>query len=47
VYGEAGSHIRVLRDVPRIVGVMSRLTLERWAPGPEMRRAASGMALRT
>ena len=47
VYGEAGSHIRVLRDVPRIVGVMSRLTLERWAPGPEMRRAANGMALRT
>ena len=40
VYGEAGSHIRMFRDVPRIVGVMARLTLERVAPPAAMREAA-------
>ncbi len=39
VYGEADSHIRTLRDVPRIVGVMARLTLERVAPPAAMREA--------
>jgi glycosyltransferase involved in cell wall biosynthesis len=29
VYDDAGSHIRLFRDVPRIVGVLARLTLER------------------
>lgn len=44
VYGEAGSHIRPFRDVPRIVGVLSQLTLERALPGPDMRRAARARA---
>ena len=39
VYGEAGSHLHALRDVPRIVGVLGRLTLERIAPPPAMRAA--------
>ena len=39
VYGTEESQIRTLRDVPRIVGVLARLTLERVAPPPAMRRA--------
>ena len=40
VYGQEASQIRTLRDVPRIVGVLARLTLERVVPPAEMRRAA-------
>jgi glycosyltransferase involved in cell wall biosynthesis len=40
VYGTEESQMRTLRDVPRIVGVLARLTLERVAPPMEMRRAA-------
>ena len=39
VYGEGGSHIRAFRDVPRIVGVLGRLTLERLLPPAGMRAA--------
>lgn len=39
VYGDAGSHIHALRDVPRIVGVLGRLTWERVAPPTAMRAA--------
>jgi glycosyltransferase involved in cell wall biosynthesis len=39
VYGEAGSHIRAFRDVPRIIGVLGRLTLERLLPPAGMRAA--------
>jgi glycosyltransferase involved in cell wall biosynthesis len=42
VYQGAGSHIRVFRDVPRIVGVLARLTLERLAPPAAMRAAVRG-----
>ena len=44
VYGEAGSHIRPFRDVPRIVGALGRLTLERAAEGAALRRAARSKA---
>jgi len=40
VYG-GESHIRALRDVPRIAGVLARLTLEGIVPPPAMRAAAS------
>ncbi|HKQ58187.1 MAG TPA: glycosyltransferase family 2 protein, partial [Candidatus Eisenbacteria bacterium] len=40
VYGEETSHIRTMRDVPRIVGVLARLTVERMVPPDAMRRAA-------
>jgi len=40
VYGAEASQMRTLRDVPRIVGVLARLTLERVAPPDVMRRAA-------
>ena len=40
VYGEAGSHISAFRDVPRIVGVLGRLTIERLFPPAQMRDAA-------
>jgi glycosyltransferase involved in cell wall biosynthesis len=40
VYGTEESQIRTARDVPRILGVLTRLTLERIAPPDEMRRAA-------
>jgi glycosyltransferase involved in cell wall biosynthesis len=40
VYGTEESQIRTLRDVPRIVGVLARLTVERVAPPAAMRRAA-------
>ena len=40
VYGDEESQMRTLRDVPRIVGVLARLTFERIAPPPEMRAAA-------
>jgi glycosyltransferase involved in cell wall biosynthesis len=40
VYGTEESQIRTARDVPRIVGVLARLTLERVVPPPAMRRAA-------
>jgi len=46
VYGEERSHIRTLRDVPRIGGVLARLTVERVWPPAEMRRAARGGAPR-
>jgi glycosyltransferase involved in cell wall biosynthesis len=39
VYGEEKSQIRTLRDVPRIVGTMVRLTVERFAPPAVMRAA--------
>jgi glycosyltransferase involved in cell wall biosynthesis len=44
VYGEAGSHLHPLRDVPRIVGALGKLTIERVLPGPDMRRAARARA---
>jgi glycosyltransferase involved in cell wall biosynthesis len=40
VYGEAGSHIRLFHDVPRIVAVLARLSVERVAPPPAMRAAS-------
>ena len=40
VYGEEQSQFRPFRDVPRIVGTLLRLSLERVAPPPEMRAAA-------
>ncbi|MEK7329443.1 MAG: glycosyltransferase family 2 protein [Candidatus Eisenbacteria bacterium] len=40
VYSTEESQIRTLRDVPRIIGVLARLTLERVAPPAVMRRAA-------
>jgi glycosyltransferase involved in cell wall biosynthesis len=40
VYGTEESQIRTARDVPRILGVLARLTLERFAPPDAMRRAA-------
>ena len=40
VYGEEKSQIRTMRDVPRIVGTMARLTVERVAPPACMREAA-------
>lgn len=39
VYGDEHSQIRVFRDVPRIVGTLARLSLERLAPPAVMRRA--------
>ena len=39
LYGTEESQIRTARDVPRIVGVLARLTLERVAPPAAMRRA--------
>jgi glycosyltransferase involved in cell wall biosynthesis len=42
VYGEAGSHLELWRDVPRIVAVLGRLTLESIAPPPAMRAGAGG-----
>ena len=44
VYGEERSLINPFRDVPRIVGTMARLTLERWAPPAGMRAAARSLA---
>ena len=44
VYGEEGSHIRAFRDVPRIVGVLGRLTLEGVAPPAAMRAARQGVS---
>jgi len=41
VYGEEKSQIHAFRDVPRIVGVMMRLTVEGLWPPPVMREAAS------
>ena len=40
VYGEEKSQINTLRDVPRIVGTMCRLTVERVVPPGSMREAA-------
>jgi glycosyltransferase involved in cell wall biosynthesis len=40
VYGSEESQIDTLRDVPRIIGVFARLTLERVSPPAVMRRAA-------
>ncbi len=39
VYGTEESQIHTFRDVPRIVGVLARLTVERIAPPAAMRRA--------
>ena len=39
VYGTEESQIHTGRDVPRIVGVLARLTIERFAPPAAMRRA--------
>lgn len=44
VYGEERSLINPLRDVPRIVGTMARLTVERFAPPVGMRVAARTLA---
>jgi glycosyltransferase involved in cell wall biosynthesis len=44
LYGEAKSQINPFRDVPRIVGTMVRLTLERVAPPASMRAAARALA---
>ena len=41
VYGDEQSHLSPTRDVPRIVGMMLRLTFE---PRPEPRRASAGEA---
>jgi glycosyltransferase involved in cell wall biosynthesis len=40
VYGDEQSQLHIFRDVPRIVAVLLRLTLERIAPPDAMRRAA-------
>lgn len=40
VYGTEESQFRTLRDVPRIIGVLARLTLERVTPPAVMRKAA-------
>jgi glycosyltransferase involved in cell wall biosynthesis len=40
VYGEEKSQIRTFRDVPRIVGALARLSIERALPPPAMRAAA-------
>ena len=40
VYGEEKSQIRALRDVPRIFGTLTRLTLEGVVPPAEMRAAS-------
>jgi glycosyltransferase involved in cell wall biosynthesis len=39
VYANEQSHIRIHKDVPRIFGMLARLTLERLAPPAEMRAA--------
>jgi glycosyltransferase involved in cell wall biosynthesis len=44
---EGISHLTLARDVPRIVAMMTRLTLERLAPPPELRRALRGGSERT
>jgi len=44
VYGEEKSQIRTFRDVPRIVGTLTRLSFERLAPPPPMRDAARALA---
>jgi glycosyltransferase involved in cell wall biosynthesis len=44
VYGGEESQIRTLRDVPRITGVLARLTIEWIAPPSEMRQAARAQA---
>jgi hypothetical protein len=40
VYASETSHIRTMQDVPRILGVLARLTLEGALPPAAMRRAA-------
>ncbi len=42
VYGEEKSQIRVMRDVPRIIGTLARLTVEGVVPPPAMRAARAG-----
>ncbi|NOT34116.1 MAG: glycosyltransferase family 2 protein [Candidatus Eisenbacteria bacterium] len=44
VYGEEKSGIRLTRDVPRIIGTMARLTVERWLPPISMRSARRRVA---
>ena len=46
VYGEAKSQIHTLRDVPRIVGTLARLTAEAVAPPAAMRAARAGEGAR-
>ncbi len=46
VYGEAKSQIHALRDVPRIVGTLARLTAEAVAPPAAMRAARAGEGAR-
>ena len=41
---EGESHLSLVRDVPRIVGMMTRLTFERFVPPPELRRARQGQS---
>ena len=44
VYGDEESQLHITTDVPRIISVLARLTVERFAPPEEMRRAASRAA---
>ncbi|MGH7730985.1 MAG: glycosyltransferase family 2 protein [Candidatus Eiseniibacteriota bacterium] len=44
LYGSEESQILTVRDVPRIVGVLARLTVERVAPPAVMRRAERARA---
>ena len=44
LYGTEESQIRTWRDVPRILGVLARLTVERVAPPAVMRRAERARA---
>ena len=47
VYGTETSHLTIHKDVPRIFGMLMRLTLERLAPPPEMRTALARRASRS
>lgn len=44
LYGTERSQIRMLRDVPRILGTMARLSAERLLPPTAMRAAAAALA---
>ena len=46
IYAGAETHLSVVRDVPRIVGMMFRLSIERLLPPPAMRRAMRGEGAR-
>ncbi|MFI5370018.1 MAG: glycosyltransferase family 2 protein [Candidatus Eisenbacteria bacterium] len=47
VYGGETSHIRLHRDVPRILGMLARLSLEALSPPAEMRAAYRARLART